>query len=265
MTTSQAPRTEIVAIGSELVSGDTVDTNSAYLARHLRDIGLDVRRHTTIPDQVEDIAQVVDEALARSAVVITTGGLGPTVDDPTREGLARAVGRPLVFSPQAWEMVQARYAARGCPLGENARRQAYVPEGAHLLPNEVGTAPGFVVETERGLVMALPGVPKEMERMFQAYGLPYLQERFPDAGVVRVRHLWVEGLVEADVDARVGDLEAQANPRLGLAARPGRVLLRLTARAATPEQAERLLDDLEAELRQRLGSWLQTRQDSDET
>ncbi|NPA07115.1 MAG: competence/damage-inducible protein A [Chloroflexi bacterium] len=250
------PRAEIIAIGSELVAGDTVDTNSAFLARHLRDIGLDVRRHTTIPDQVEDIAQAVAEALARSHVVVTTGGLGPTVDDPTRQGLAQAMGRELVFSPEAWAMVQARYAARGCPMNENARRQAYVPAGAQLLPNEVGTAPGFVVETERGLVMALPGVPREMERMFLAHGLPLLRARFPDAGVVRTRHLVVRGLVEAEVDARVADLEAQENPRLGLAARPDRVLLRLTARAATPEQAERLLDRLEADLRRRLGPWL---------
>jgi len=257
-------RAEIVTIGTELLLGEIVDTNAAYLARRLRDLGLDLYRMTTVGDNPERIAQAVREALARADVVLTTGGLGPTVDDPTRQAIAQAVGRPLVFSPQAWRMVQERYRARQCPINENARQQAYVPEGARLIANPVGTAPGFIVETPQGVVITLPGVPQEMEAMFTQGVEPYLRERFPQAGVLRVRRLVVEGVPEAEIDARIADLEARANPTLGLMAKPDRVTLRLAAKAPTPEQAEAMLDALEAEVRARLDpAWPVTRAPQD--
>jgi len=257
------PTAEIVTIGTELLLGEIVDTNSAFLARGLREVGLDLYRMTTVGDNPQRIAQAVREALARADVVITTGGLGPTVDDPTRRAIAQAVDRPLVFSPQAWRMVQERYAARECPVGDNARQQAYVPQGARLIPNPVGTAPGFIVETEQGIVITLPGVPREMEAMFTQTVRPYLRQRFPQSGVLRVRHLVVEGVPEAEIDARVRDLEAQANPTLGLMAKPGRVTLRLTAKAPSRQQAEALLDRLEAQVRQRLDpAWPVARRDA---
>ncbi len=254
------PHAEIVTIGTELLLGEIVDTNSAYLARHLRDLGLDVYRMTTVGDNPARIAQAVREALARAEVVITTGGLGPTVDDPTRQAIAEAVGRPLVFSEDAWRMVQERYRARQCAVGENARQQAYVPQGARLIPNPVGTAPGFIVETPQGVVITLPGVPREMEAMFTQGVVPYLRERFPQAGVLRVRHLVVHDVPEADIDARIADLEAWSNPTVGLMAKPGRVTLRLAAKAPTAAQAEAMLDDLEDRLRARLDpAWRVTR------
>ncbi len=248
------PTAEILNIGTELVLGETVNTNAVFLARALREAGFDVRRITVVPDRLQEIQDAVREALARSQVLVVTGGLGPTVDDPTREALARALERPLEFRPEEWEAIVARVRARGREPRENARRMAYLPRGALALPNPVGAAPGFVVETDSGRVlMALPGVPREMEAMFREHGLPYLRRRFDLRGeTMRVRVLQVEGVPEAWIDEKLGDLEARENPALGLSCGPERVLLRLMARGSTPEEAEALLDEMEAEIRRRL-------------
>ncbi len=154
---------EVVTIGTELLLGEIVDTNAVHIARQLRTIGLDLHYMTTVGDNLERIARVIDIALNRVDVVITSGGLGPTVDDVTREGVAKATGRPLVFSPELFEQIRAFFNRIGRQMSENNRRQAYIPAGAIPVPNPVGSAPAFVVETERGVVISLPGVPREMK------------------------------------------------------------------------------------------------------
>ncbi len=245
-------RTELLNIGTELVVGETLNTNAVFLARHLQAAGFDVRRITVVPDDHEEIVAAAREALARSRVLVVTGGLGPTVDDPTREALAQAVGRPLDFREDLWQGIVARIRSRGREPKENARRMAYLPRDALALPNPVGVAPGFVVEGPDWVLVTLPGVPEEMKAMFLEHALPYLQARFGEAGVFRLRRLLVRNVPEAYIDAYVGDLEKQANPVLGMTCKPGGVVLRLMARAETPEQAERLLDEMEAEIRRRL-------------
>ncbi len=252
-------RVEMLNIGTELVLGETLNTNAVFLARALREVGLPVQRITVVPDDIPEIRTAAREALARSDLVVATGGLGPTVDDPTRRALAQAVDRPLVFREDLWQDIVARYRARGREPRENARRMAYLPQGAHPLPNPVGTAAGFVVEADQGVLLALPGVPREMEAMFQEHALPYLRRRFTLQGrTVRVRTLFVPDIPEALVDERLGDLESGDNPRLGLACGPEGVMLRLMAQGATPQEAETLLDRLEAEIRRRLPWPVQT-------
>src|SRR5512147_2726167 len=148
------PTAEIITIGTELLLGEIQDTNTSYLARGLRDLGVDLYRTTTVGDNEERIAQAIREALARCQIIITTGGLGPTVDDPTRQAVARALGVELEFREDLWEQVVAIISRYGRKPSENQKRQAYVPEGAIGVSNPVGTAPCFIVETERNAVIS---------------------------------------------------------------------------------------------------------------
>ncbi len=250
------PTAEVVTIGTELLLGEIVDTNARFLARRLRDAGIDLYRMCTVGDNVQRIAEAVREALGRADIVITTGGLGPTVDDPTREAVAQATGRVLEFQPDLWEALVARYARYGRTPSENNKRQAYIPQGARVLPNPVGTAPCFAVETEQGVVISLPGVPREMETIFDHEVLPYLRERFGLRGVIRARVIHTAGVPESIIDERIADLEQMSNPTVGLAAHPAQVDVRITAKAEDEAQAEAMIRQVEAEIRRRLGEWI---------
>jgi len=248
------PSAEIITIGTELLLGEIVDTNSRYIARRLRDAGIDLYRTTTVGDNAARIAQAVQEALQRADIVITTGGLGPTVDDPTRKAVADAVGVPLEFRPELWQDIQARFAHYGRQPTENNRRQAFVPQGARAIPNPVGTAPAFAVETPDGVVISLPGVPREMEYLFNHDVLPYLRQRFDLRGVILARVLHTAGMPESALDEQIGDLERLSNPTVGLLAHPGQVDIRITAKAESEAAAQAMIAEVEAELRRRLGT-----------
>lgn len=248
------PSAEIITIGTEILLGEIVDTNSAYLARKLRDLNVDVFRTTTIGDNTERIAEVIRETLARTEIIITTGGLGPTVDDPTREAVARAVGVSVEFREELWEQIVERMARFGRSAGENQKRQAYVPAGAIALRNPVGTAPAFIVEQGGRCIISLPGVPREMEYLLENEVIPYLRQRYQLRGLIKARILRVAGMGESVIDEHVGDLEELANPTVGLAAHAGLVDIRITAKADTPEAADALIAPIEATARQRLGN-----------
>ena len=245
---------EIITIGTEILLGEIVDTNSQHIARALRDIGLGLYWTSTVGDNAERIAEAVASSLARSGIVITTGGLGPTVDDPTREAIARAVARPLEFRPELWEQIQQRFARWGRTPTENNRRQAYLPAGAIAVENPVGTAPAFIVETaDGGAVIALPGVPAEMEHLLQHDVLPYLRRKLNLSGTIKTHTLRVAGLGESQIDEKIGDLEEFRNPTVGLAAHSGIVDVRIAARAASKAEADELIWGVAATARQRLG------------
>jgi nicotinamide-nucleotide amidase len=248
------PSAEIITIGTEILLGEIVDTNSAYLARKLRDQNVDVFRTTTIGDNTERIAEVIRETLARTEIIITTGGLGPTVDDPTREAVARAVGVSVEFREELWAQIVERMARFGRSAGENQKRQAYVPAGAIALKNPVGTAPAFIFEQGSKCIISLPGVPREMEYLLENEVIPYLRQRYGLRGLIKARILHVAGLGESVIDEHVGDLEALANPTVGLAAHHGLVDIRITAKADTPAAADALIAPVEATARQRLGT-----------
>jgi len=247
------PIAELVIIGSEFLLGEALDTNSRTLARALRDLGLELRRIQTVGDDVTLISQAVRSALSNADIVITSGGLGPTVDDPTRQAIATALGVTLEFRPELWEQVTARLARYGRIPSENQRQQACVPRGAIAIENPVGTAPAFLLERGHQTVIALPGVPRELETLLLQYVIPYLQRRYDIHATTRVRTLHVAGLGESAVDERIGEFERGTNPTVGLAAHAGLIDVRLVARAATRIQADELLWHLEHEIRQRLG------------
>lgn len=244
---------EIITIGTELLLGEIVDTNTRMLARAFRGIGLDLFRTTTVGDNVERIAQAVRESLARAEAVVTTGGLGPTVDDPTREAIALAFGVPTEFRPELWEQIQERFARFRRQATENNRRQAYIPRGAVAIENPVGTAPAFRVETERSVVIALPGVPGEVEVLLETEVLPYLRSRLGLEAVIFGRVLHTAGVGESWLDERIGDLETMGNPTVGIAAHPGLVDVRITAKAPDAARAAAAIAPLEAVVRERLG------------
>jgi nicotinamide-nucleotide amidase len=245
---------ELVTIGTELLLGEIVDTNAAHIARQLRTIGLNLYHKTTVGDNQARCAAVINQALDRADVVITTGGLGPTVDDITREAVAEATGRPLEFDPQLLAQIQARFARWGTKMSENNRRQAYIPQGAIPIENPVGTAPCFIVESERGVVISLPGVPREMTHLLEHEVLPYLRQRYGLRSTIKTRVLRTAAMGESRIDDALSDLLTGANPTIGLSAHAGQTDVRITAHAESEEEADRLIAPVEAEVRRRIGS-----------
>lgn len=244
---------EIVTSGTELLLGETVDTNSTYIARALRDVGVNLYFKTSVGDNVDRMALTLRQALARSDVVITTGGLGPTVDDVTREAVSQATGRPLILYPECLAAIETIFARWGRTLGENNRRQAYLPVGSIPIMNPVGTAPGFILEAEQGTIIALPGVPREMECLVQDAMVPYLRNRLgAEAMVIKARVLRTVGVGESLIDERIDTLMRSANPTVGLSAHSGAVDIRITARATSEETADQMIAEMEAALRARI-------------
>jgi len=250
------PTAEIITIGTELLLGETVDTNTRYIARTLRDEGIDLYRTSTVGDNVERIANIIREGLERADIIITTGGLGPTIDDPTRDAVALAMGTPTEFRPDLWEQIQERFQRYGRMPTENNKKQAFIPKGAIPVENLVGTAPAFIVEAGHRAIIALPGVPREMEFLLINKVIPYLRERYGISGVIKTRVLHTSGVGESQVDEKIGDLEQLTNPTVGLAAHAGQVDVRITAKAETEEKANILIQQLETELSDRLGGWI---------
>ena len=246
---------EIVMIGTELLLGEIVDTNANRLALALRDIGLDLYYKTTVGDNLARMTEVLDRALDRSDVIITSGGIGPTVDDVTRQAVADATGRKLVYSTELEAEIAARFSRFGRPMADNNKRQAYIPEGATPLTNPVGTAPCYLSEdvNGRGCIISLPGVPRELDHMMENTVIPLLIERMGGIKVTRVRVLRTCAVGESNIDRGIGDLMTEGNPTVGLAAHIGQTDVRITAKADTEEEADTLVAGMEEKLRERLG------------
>lgn len=246
---------EIVMIGTELLLGELVDTNANKLATALREIGLDLYYKTTVGDNEGRITEVLSLALDRSDVVITSGGIGPTVDDMTRQAVANATGRKLVYSKELEEQIAERFRSFGREMAENNKRQAYLPEGALPLTNPVGTAPCFLSEdvNGRGFVISLPGVPRELAHMLERTVIPLLIDRMGGRKVTKVRVLRTCGVGESNIDRVIGDLMSGSNPTIGLAAHPGQTDVRIVAKACTESKADELIAEMEGKLRDRLG------------
>jgi nicotinamide-nucleotide amidase len=245
---------EIVVIGTELLLGQIIDTNAAYLAQQLSNIGVDLYYKSTVGDNKARIVDVLRLATGRSDIVITTGGIGPTLDDRTRESVAEVVGVPLELQPRLLERIKRMMGSR---YTENNARQAYIPASAVVIENPVGTAPGFIAPTPRGgVVVSLPGVPGELRFLTERTVIPYLKERFEIAAVIVSRTLKCAGLTESSIDEALDDLiTTGSNPTIGLLAQMqlGEIHVRLTAKAADEAAAGVLIAPLEAKVRERLG------------
>ncbi len=247
---------EIVTTGTEILLGEIVDTNAAWIAQQLRESGISLYYKTTVGDNRARVRGVIALGLSRGSVLLVTGGLGPTKDDITRDAIADATGCPLELHEGALETLKARFARFGAQMTDNNRQQAYIPAGATLVENPVGTAPGFIVESGAGTVIAMPGVPSEMKRMMQDTVLPYLRGRNGNQGIIRRRVLRTIGIGESTIDHELGDLMERSNPTVGLAAHLGQADVRVTAQAESDEAVETLLDEIEAEVRSRIGRYI---------
>lgn len=248
------PKAELIAIGTELLLGEIQDTNTCSIARMMREINIDLFRSTIIGDNSARISALFLEALNRSDIVIATGGLGPTVDDYTREAAAGAFNVELIFQPEIWQKELARYSSRGITPSENNRRQAFIPASALVVPNPVGTAPGFILQREGKTLVCLPGVPREMETLMEETVLPFLIKNYALQGLIKVKVLHVSGVPESRVDQMVAEYETWQNPTVGLLAHPGIVDVRITAKADSEAQADEMIRSLEVPIRTRFGT-----------
>lgn len=247
---------EVISIGTEILLGEITDTNSVYMAQVLRDLGINLYFMTSVGDNEQRIASAIHIALSRADIVITCGGLGPTVDDMTRQAVARATNRELVFHQDLLDQIAERFAGFKMRMTENNRRQAYLPANAIKVENPVGTAPSFIVEHEGKYIISLPGVPREMKFLLKEKIVPFLQERFR-LGVIKAHILKAAGIGESSLDDLIGkDLLELSNPTVGLAAHQGQVDIRITAKAETVEQANAMIAEIEAQVRGRAGKYI---------
>jgi nicotinamide-nucleotide amidase len=244
---------EIIAVGSELLTPLHQDTNSLYITEKLNGLGIEVRFKTVVGDRREDLSAALRVALARSPLVIVTGGLGPTEDDLTRESVAEVLARPLREIPELRQRLQERFARWGRAMAENNLRQALVPEGADWLENKNGTAPGIWIEPEGHIVLLLPGPPREVQPMFDAACLPRLA-RLGTGSRINTRVYKIAMLAESEVDQRVAPIYKEyPDVATTILAAPGAIEIHLRARAASDEEAEARLASLGDKIETTLG------------
>ncbi len=245
---------EIIAIGTELLLGQIVDTNSAWIGQRFAENGIDLHYTSTVGDSRSRMLDSLERAHARSEVVITTGGIGPTQDDLTREIVASVMGRKVVVDPESLVELKERFQKRGFILTKNNEKQAEIPEGARIFRNPNGTAPAFMVEDDSGVIISLPGVPFEMKWLVDNEVLPFIKEKFDVTDVIQYRVLKVADIGESNVDHLIGHLMSDdGNPGVGTMAHPGQVDVRIAARASSDDEAEELISPLEDEIRNLLG------------
>ncbi len=248
---------EIIAVGTELLLGQIVNSNSQFLGRALAELGINVYHSVVVGDNESRLVAALEEALSRSDVVITTGGLGPTADDLTREGVSVALGRPLGFDERVWRDIEGFFKRVGRSPTPNNRRQAYVIDGARVLDNPNGTAPGLIIPHGDKTVIMLPGPPGEMIPMFERFVADYLKGRGAGNGIIHSRILKVCGLGESSVEDNLGDLMGLGpNPTLAPYAYPGEVHLRLTARGESIGEARALIEPVERRIREIIGEYV---------
>src|SRR6266849_3781258 len=248
-------RAEILSIGTELLLGQIVDTNANFLAQQLPALGLDLYYVSQIGDNLQRLADGFERALDRSDVIITSGGLGPTEDDLTREAIADVMGEQLEIQPHLEADLRGFFVRRGRTIPErNVKQATTIPSGTYL-PNPVGTAPGWWVERDGKVIVSMPGVPHEMHKMWEEQAQPRLA-RLITGGVIVSRTLKLVGIGESHAEEALGELTHSPNPTLATYAKSDGIHLRLTAKAAARADAERQLDEFEPTVRERVSEWV---------
>jgi len=248
---------EVIFTGTELLLGQTLNTNALHLQQSLASLGLDLYYQVTVGDNRERCARAIREAAGRADLIFVGGGLGPTEDDVSREALSEALGIPLVRDEAALAVVRRFFDAGAIPMAANNLRQALVPAGGRALDNPAGTAPGILLEDQGRVFFLLPGPPVEFNRMLDELVIPFLRQRFPGRlGIIRSRVLKFCGIGESSLDEQLAGLLKSANPTVAPCAREGQIHLRLTAKAENEAEAEARIAEMEAAVRQRLGSYI---------
>ena len=247
---------EIIAVGSELLLGQIVNTNARFLSKHLADVGINVFYHTVVGDNSDRLKSVIEIAESRSDVLIFTGGLGPTKDDLTKETIAKHLNKQLVTDRQALDSIEEYFKRTGRTMTENNKKQALVIEGSEILPNNHGMAPGMAYATEKHIYMLFPGVPKEMEPMFLTYGHPYFMNKQQLTEKIVSRVLRFFGIGESQLETEIEDLiDAQTNPTIAPLAGDNEVTLRITAKHQSIEKATQMIDETEKLILDRVGEY----------
>ena len=245
---------EIVSVGTELLLGDILDTNAQYLSQRLAAMGIAVLRRSTVGDNAARLAETVREALSRSDVVLLTGGLGPTADDLTKEVCADVMGFALERDEQTVAAICAYFQKRGMPMPESNLKQADLPVGGTVFPNGNGTAPGAAMERDGKCVILLPGPPNEMRPMFEQGVQPFLQKK--TTGVIVSHTVRTMGIGESALAERVAPLLEGSNPTVAPYAKQGEAMLRITARADTPQQADALIGPVLQQIRESVSDYI---------
>jgi nicotinamide-nucleotide amidase len=253
---------EIIAVGSELLTADRVDTNSLYLTDQLNALGVEVVTKCVVGDDLERLADTVRRAVSRSQVVILSGGLGPTEDDLTREAVGLAIERKLIFHPEIAEQLEQRFAQMKRKMAEVNRRQAFILEGAEILPNDRGTAPGQWIDEGSASIMLLPGPPHELKAMFARQCVERLERRVPKQ-VIRTLVMRVAGMPESDLDQLISPVyKKYTNPATTILAAAGDIQVHLRARCATEAEAMALLTEVAGPIELLLGDRIYSRNGS---
>ena len=245
---------EIICVGTELLLGNIVNTNAQYLGQELAELGINMYVQSVIGDNETRLEDALKEAMERSDIIILTGGLGPTADDITKETIAEAAGIGLIKHNDLLESLEEYYARQGRPMPRGVEKQAMLPEGATIFPNEVGTAPGFCTEIDGCKIIAIPGPPNEMKTMFQNYVKPFLKG--VSGRSIYSQNLHIYGLGESEVANLLGELLDGSNPSAATYAKTGEVLVRVTASAETEEKARKKCSELTKKIADKLGSSL---------
>jgi nicotinamide-nucleotide amidase len=251
-------RAEIITIGDEIISGHTIDTNSPFIARKLAELGIEVWFKTAVGDRVEDIQAAILTSWNRSAVTIATGGLGPTLDDITKKAICNAFERKLVFHEDLLKLLEARFQSRNRKLPAIAQNQALQPQGADLLDNPIGSAPGILIQDAERCFIALPGVPSEMEAIVESGVLPFLKKRLGRKHI-EIRRLRTTGITESELAEAIVDLEPmQENLRLAYLPGYQGVDLRIVSHSSDEAEAKAEVDRLAETLVGRIGEHIYT-------
>lgn len=244
-------RAEILAVGTEILLGDIVNTNAQYIARRLADLGINLYHQSVVGDNPERLLEEYRLGFNRAELIIATGGLGPTKDDLTKEIAAEFFNRKLILHEESLKKIEEYFANIGRTLNEGNRKQAYFPEGCTIIPNKWGTAPGCIIGDKGRILVLLPGPPREMVPMFEASVVPYI-EKYID-GILVSRTLKICGIGEGHMEEMILDIiQRQTNPTIAPYAKEGEVTLRITARANSRKEALEIIEPVENEIRGRL-------------
>ncbi|CCO09390.1 competence/damage-inducible protein A [Desulforamulus hydrothermalis] len=249
-------QSEIIFTGTELLVGEVLNSHAQYLGRRLTEMGIEVIQHTTVGDYWGRMGLVLLQALERSDLIFITGGLGPTIDDLTKETVAEVLELDMKLDEASLRAIKDYFAQRGMEMPTNNIKQAYFPEGAKILPNTRGTAPGAIVEVDKKAIIILPGPPWELETMFESYVVPYLNS-LPHRGTLCTsKSFRLTGIGESSVQELIEDLCGKGNPEIAFLVQPGVVEVRITGQGSTLDEAAGLVQELSDQVRRRLFQYI---------